>query len=140
MPSAVQAHSKAIWRDSALGADMHQPTPIYLKHDGADVVFSSDRPEELAFYQIDANGDYVLIDLLKPGYLVFSGSDYTIDAVGPAVAVLMADGADITISTDLTQIQVADLYYDVGGADVWIVRRDAARLDAVQVGDDVQLY
>jgi hypothetical protein len=24
------AHSKAIWRDSALGADMHQPTPIYL--------------------------------------------------------------------------------------------------------------
>jgi hypothetical protein len=33
MPSPVQAHSKAIWRDSALGALVGVPAPAYLVYD-----------------------------------------------------------------------------------------------------------
>jgi hypothetical protein len=60
------AHSKAIWRDSALGAAVGTPSPIYLRYDGADVVLSPLGPEQLVFYQLDGD-DYVLIDLTNPG-------------------------------------------------------------------------
>jgi hypothetical protein len=66
MPSPVQAHSKAIWRDSALGALVGVPAPAYLVYDGPDVVLSAVGPEQLVFYQLDGD-DYVLIDLTNPG-------------------------------------------------------------------------
>jgi hypothetical protein len=137
MSSPVQAHSKAIWRDSALGALVNQPSAMYLKRDGSDVVLSADRPENFAFFKLDA--DDWLLDL-TPVYLIFDGlGDIVLSSAGPAAAILVADGADIAISTDLTQSPVADLYADLTG-DTWVVPRSASRLDAVQVGDDVTFY
>jgi hypothetical protein len=134
------AHSKAIWRDSALGADMHQPTPIYLRRSGSDVVLSPDRPEDFVMYDIAGTGEYVMTDL-TPVYLVSDGAGgLTFDQVGPAIALLVDDGAGgVVISFDLTATPIADLFYDTAG-NLLVVPRAADRLDAVEVGDDVFFY
>lgn len=61
MPSPVQAHSKAFWRDSALGAAIDTPVVAYIITDSPDRVFSMTRPETAAFVN-DGTGTYVLTD------------------------------------------------------------------------------
>jgi hypothetical protein len=139
MPSPVQAHSKAIFRDSVRRALVNSPTPMYLQFDGDDVVFSATLPEQLAFYRLESGGDYVLLDVTRRAFIVYDGSDLTIDDVGPAVAIFVATEEDIVLSTDLSLEPVADLYYDPTG-DLWVVPRTSPRLHAAQVGADIYLY
>jgi hypothetical protein len=134
------AHSKAIWRDSALGAAVQQPTPMYLRRSGLDVVLSPDRPEDFVMRDVAGDGNYVMIDL-TPVYLVSDGAGgYTFNQVGPAIALLIDDGSgNVVISSDLTATPIADLFYDASGS-LYVVPRDADRLDAVQLGADVTFY
>jgi hypothetical protein len=140
MFSPVQAHSKAIFRDSALGALVNQPTPIYLRRSGSDVVLSPDRPEDFVMYDVAGDGNYVMTDL-TPVYLVTDGAGgIAINQVGPAIAVLANDGAGgVVVSFDLTATPGADLFYDTSG-NLLIVLRSADRLDVAQVGDNVSFY
>jgi hypothetical protein len=135
-----QAHSKAIFRDSALGALVHEPTSMYLRRFGSDVVLSPDRPEDFVMYDIAGDGNYVMTDL-TPVYLVSDGAGgFTFDQVGPAIALLVDDGAgNVVISPDLSATPVADLFFDTAG-NLLVVPRAADRLDAVQVGNDVAFY
>jgi hypothetical protein len=140
MSSPVQAHSKAIFRDSALGALVNMPTPIYLRRSGSDVVLSPDRPEDFAMYDVAGDGSYVTTDL-TPVYVVSDGAGgYAVNQVGPAIALLVDDGAGgVVISTAITATPIADLFYDIDG-NLLVVLRTADRLDGVQLGDDVFFY
>lgn len=132
-------HSKALWRESSGSGAVLAATPMYIRRDGVDAVFSPTWPEQLAFIDVDGAGDYTLLDL-APRYLVFSGADLVIDAIGPAVAVLADDGAGgLEITTDLTRAAAADLFTD-GDGNLWVIPRTADRLEAVAVNGDIQLY
>lgn len=135
----MSEHSKALWRESSGSGAVLAATPLYLRFDGADVVFSPTWPEQLAFVDVDATGDYTLLDL-TPRYLVFSGADLVIDAIGPAAALIADDGAGgLEVTTDLTRAAVADLFSD-GDGNLWVVPRTADRLEAVTVAGNIQLY
>jgi hypothetical protein len=138
--SSPQAHSKAIWRDSALGAAIGAPVPVYLHRSGSDVVLSTDRPEDFVMYDVAGNGNYVMTDL-TPVYLVSDGAGgFTFNQVGPAIALLVDDGnGNVVISTNLAATPVADLFYDIDG-NLLVLLRTADRLDGVQLGDDVFFY
>jgi hypothetical protein len=135
----TQAHSKAIWRESSRSGAVLDAVQVFLRYDGADVVFTTERPEQLAFYLL--SGDDILIDLNAFAYVVSDGSGgLSIDNIGPSFAVLADDGVGgIEVTTDLSRAAIADLRYDTSG-DLWIVRRDATRLNALQVGGNTQLY
>ena len=135
-----QAHGLSLWRESAGSGAVPTAVPAYLVADGADVSWNTSGPERFAFYDVEQNGNYWLLDL-TPVYLVSDGAGgLTINQVGPAIALLIDDGAGgMQVSTDLTQPPIADLSYDTGG-DLWVVRRNCPRLHAVQVGGQVQFY
>lgn len=133
-----QEHSKAIWRERSGSGIVLDAVPMYLRYDGADVVFSATSPAQLAFIRVVAP-DVVLLDL-APRYIVFDGSDLVIGAVGPAVAVLADDGfGGIELTTDLSRAPIADLLAD-GAGNVWAVLRSADRLEAVTVAGNIHLY
>lgn len=132
-------HSKALWRESSGSGVVLAAAPMYLRYDGADVVFSAIAPAELAFFALGADGDYTLLDLV-PRFFVFDGADLVIDAIGPAAAIIADDGAGgLEITTDLTRTPVADLLSD-GAGNIYVVPRTADRLEAVTVGGNIQLY
>lgn len=111
-------------------------SPVYFVSDGmGGVTISLSGPERYAAYDPIGLGDYTMLDL-TPVYIVADGGsgDMTINQIGPAIAILVDDGAGgVTLSTNLALTPIADLYYDTG-SDLWMVRRSCKRLHAVQVG------
>lgn len=132
-------HSKALWRESSGSGAVLDAVPMYLRFDGADVVFSPTWPAQLEFVDADGTGDYMPLDL-TPRYFVYDGTDLVIDTIGPAVALLADDGVGgIEVTTDLTRASIADLYAD-GDGHLYVVPRTRDRLEAVLVGGNIQLY
>jgi hypothetical protein len=134
------ARGSTLWRESSGSGVVQSAVPMYLVHDGSgNVVFSAAGPEELAYFGPFGDGAATLLDL-TPGFIVASGGGYAINAVGPAAAILVDDGAGgLTISTNLALSPAADVLFDTTGAP-WIIRRGAARLHAVAIAGNIQLY
>ncbi len=135
----TQTHGLTLWTEPAGSGGAPGVVAVYFVKSGSDWTFSTTGPEQGAFIDVENNESYVLIDL-TPVYLVADGGDFSVDQVGPAAAIFVDDGSgDPMFSTDLTLTPIADLFFDPSG-DLWLVRRTAERLHAVQVRGDVQLY
>jgi hypothetical protein len=125
------ARGSTLWRESSGSGVVQSAVPMYLVHDGSgNVVFSAAGPEELAYFGPFGDGAATLLDL-TPGFIVASGGGYAINAVGGA--------GGLTISTNLALSPAADVLFDTTGAP-WIIRRGAARLHAVAIAGNIQLY
>jgi hypothetical protein len=134
-----QSHGSNLWSESAGSGGVPAAVPAYFVKDGADWTISLVGPEQGAFVDVEQNGNYTFLDL-TPVYITADGADFTINQVGPAAAILIDDGAgNPTLSTDLTETPIADLYYDPAG-NLWLVRRTCPRLHAVQVSGNITFY
>jgi hypothetical protein len=59
------AHSKAIWRDSALGAAIPDVLPAYFTvgTDPDTALLSDARPDAFVFADVDGSGNYLLMGI-----------------------------------------------------------------------------
>lgn len=132
-----QPQGSDLWNEpSANGAT---PAALFarLQFDGTDWVLATSGDADGKFIP-DENGDYVIVDTRTEVLLVADGSDYGINTVGTAIAVLADDSGDVTISTDLTGLAdtvAAELYQDLDGNTV-MVRRDNPELKLLLIRGD----
>lgn len=133
-----QAHGSSLWQEPAGSGATPAVAPVFLVRDGADWIFSATGPAGAVPIDVAGDADYDLITD-TPEYLVASGADFDISASGPATALLVADGADLAISTTMTDTAAASLFDDTGG-NPCAVRPTRNTLHAVQVRGDVILY
>jgi hypothetical protein len=134
------AHSKAIWRDSALGALVGTPVPVYLVDDGSgNVVPSFTGPAAYAFVDVAGDGN-VRLTRLAPLVLTDVSGSLELHTSGIAAAIMVDDGAgNLIATTTIRQTPTADFLADTGG-DVWLVRRPWPQLTAVQVSGNIVFY
>lgn len=133
----VQHSGSNSWFEQS-ASEITLPVRAFPQFDGTDWILATTGSQDGQFIP-NENGDFILADVRAEVLLIASGSDTAVSTSGTRTKVLVASADDVTLSSDLTAVQAAQLFQDLAGNTV-MVRSDNPELKLLAVAGDYITY